>query len=419
MLHALSHGYRYAVDSILHIYKNTAMTDDYDDDNDYDDNDNGYRHRYRQLTFIYVDDEWGDVTVEQDNNQVIGFSILSAAFLLTFLYSIRLSRNCREFYEWNALRLLLPAVSLALIIECVTLAYQYSGRLVSSPWAIVVYMLQATVAPNIFLATFVTTYLAHRTRSIPFCLVYRGHPTQQESPEMAAAADDPYTQALVRPPTLIIMIRLLALGLLVLSLIVNFDVVWEDSVLAGRTGWATVVSEPWESESAHIVLSLIPMAITSWMCLYFALLLWRYGTLFSMVIYPSLINPWLSLVMGTLLLMGGQWLGPDLFPILSNTGIFMYTLSLIRLLLEVRTDMLQATDLGNFLNALGDDEVAGSGVPERTDAVNPNEDVMMEKQSTCSSRDVMEAHDDDHDDDDDDHKVLPFDTIIPSLPSFQ
>jgi hypothetical protein len=388
MLHdALSHGYRYAVDNSINMYKNAAMTDDED---------------YRQLTFIYVDDEYGDVDVEQDDSQVIGFSILSAAFLLTFLYSIRLSRNCREFYEWNAIRLLLPGVSLALVIECATLAYQYSGRLVSSPWAIVVYMLQATVAPNIFLATFVTTYLAHRTRSIPFCLVYRGHPTQEESPEMAA--DDIYNQSLVRPATMIVMIRLFALGLLVLSLIVNFDVVWDDSVLAGRTGWATVVSEPWQSETAHVVLSLIPMGVTSWICLYFALLLWRYGTLFSMVIYPSMINPWLSLVVGTMLLMGGQWLGPDLFPILSNTGILMYTLGLIRLLLEVRTDMRQATDLGEFLDALGDDQVAGSVVPERSNIM---EDV-IEKQSTRStnieeraSRDIME------DDDDDDDKVLP------------
>ena len=408
MLHALSHGYlyRYAVDSIIHISNNRAaiMTDD----------------EYRQLTFIYVDDEYGDVTVDEDQNQVIGFSLLSSAFLLTFLYSIHLSRNCREFYEWNAIRLLLPMVSLALLIECATLAYQYSGRLVSSPWAIVVYMLQATVAPNIFLATFVATYLAHRTRSIPFCLVYRGHHSE-ESPEMAAAAsDDIYTQSLVRPPTMIVMIRLFALGLLVLSLIVNFDVVWDDSVLAGRTGWATVVSEPWQSDTTHVVLSLIPMGITSWICLYFALLLWRYGTLFSMVIYPSSINPWLSLVLGTLLLMGGQWLGPDLFPILSNTGILMYTLSLIRLLLEVRTDMLQAKDLGEFLNALGDDQVAGSVVPERTNT-NTNTNTVthvmedaMEKQST-RPRSVMAD-----DDDDDDDKKVHFDTTVTScLPSFQ
>jgi hypothetical protein len=411
MLHALSHGCRYAVDSIIHIYNNKAamMTDDDDDE-------------YRQLTFIYVDDEYGDVTVEEDQNQVIGFSLLSTAFLLTFLYSIRLARNCREFYEWNAIRLLLPLVSLALVIECTTLAYQYSGRLVSSPWAIVVYMVQATVAPNIFLATFVATYLAHRTRSIPFCLVYRGHhSTQEESPEMtAAAADDIYTQSLVRPATMTVMIRLFALGLLILSLIVNFDVVWDDSELAGRTGWATVVSEPWQSETAHVVLSLIPMGVTSWICLYFALLLWRYGTLFSMVIYPSSINPWLSLVVGTLLLMGGQWLGPDLFPILSNTGILMYTLSLIRLLLEVRTDMRQATDLGEFLDALGDDQVAGSVVPERTNSNTNTNTVKMEKQcirtnlEENSSRSVMED-----DDDDDDDKALPFDTTITSLPSFQ
>jgi hypothetical protein len=60
--------------------------------------------------------------------------------------------------------------------------------------------------------------------------------------------------------------------------------------------------------------------------------------------------------------------------------------------------------LGEFLDALGDDQVAGSVVPERSNIM---EDV-IEKQSTRStnieeraSRDIME------DDDDDDDKVLP------------
>jgi hypothetical protein len=62
--------------------------------------------------------------------------------------------------------------------------------------------------------------------------------------------------------------------------------------------------------------------------------------------------------------------------------------------------------------------VAGSVVPERTNTVTHMEDA-MEKQSTRtnleekSSRDVME------DDEDDDDKVLPFDTIVSSLPSLQ
>jgi hypothetical protein len=158
------------------------------------------------------------------------------------------------------------------------------------------------------------------------------------------------------------MIRLFALAIFILTLVVNFDVVWNESDLAGRTGWATIVGEPWSGAQAHIFLSLLPMALVSACGVYFNLLLWCYGSTFSMVIYPCVLNPWIAGVFGTLFLMTGQCFGPDLFPLLSNAGILLYQLCLVRVLFEVRHDIRQAGELGNFLSALGDDQVTGGSV---------------------------------------------------------
>lgn len=79
-----------------------------------------------------------------------------------------------------------------------------------------------------------------------------------------------------------------------------------------------------------------------------------------MKIYPHLFNPWVSPLIGTACLLGGQCFGPDFFPVMSRTGIWLYQLFLLRVMYEVRHDIKQAGDLGHFLDALGDDVVTGS-----------------------------------------------------------
>jgi hypothetical protein len=310
----------------------------------------------RILTYLDEDDEFVDER-SVGTSFVAGFSMLTVGFITTALISIKLTRQCQEFYEWNAIRLIFPWVSLVLAVQCATLAYDAGeDRTVNGAWATLVYMIQTTIAPSLFLITYVLTYLAHRTRSIPFCVVYRSQSHfGQHDP-----TDEELTQRLVRPATATVLIRLFSLGILVLSLIVDFDILWEQDDLAGRTGWSTVITNPWSDQSLHIVLGLLPMTLVGLFCLYFSLLLWRYGTWFSMIINASSLNPWLYPLLGIILLMGGQCVGPKLFPILSNAGILLYVMSISRLLLEVQRDMHVSSELGNYLDALGDDVVAGS-----------------------------------------------------------
>ena len=317
---------------------------------------------HRGLTYLDTDDQDIGTTTENETiselGQIIAFSVLSAIFFLIMLVVIRINSTCHEFYEWNAIRLLMPMVACFLCIQTATLAVEAGRSTVSHQWAIAVMLLSSTIAPGIFLVTFVVTFLAYRTRSMPFCFVYRGPGRQATGREPWRDDDEEVLQPLVRPAVLIVAIRLFALGLLILNLIVNFDVVWSEQDLAGRTGWLTVFQDPSNPAIDHVILALLPMALVSLCCLYFSLLLWRYGCEFSLVIYGAgVFNPWFAPVFGTAAMIAGQFFGPDLFLVTSNAGILVFLLSIVRILLEERKDLEASGELGKFLNALGNDNV--------------------------------------------------------------
>jgi len=83
----------------------------------------------------------------------VGFSIISFSFFIISLLIIRCNWNCKEFYEWNAIRLTMPAISLFLCIHNATIAYAYEREYVNSHWSIVVYMISSTVAPGTYNCT--------------------------------------------------------------------------------------------------------------------------------------------------------------------------------------------------------------------------------------------------------------------------
>lgn len=340
---------------------------------------------HRSLTYLYGDDELPHINETLSRSvEISWFGVLSFLFVVMGIMNIRVSSASQAFYEWNAIRLILPGIQWVLAIDCATLAVDLSmsrddgSSGVASQWAIATYMLNATVAPGIFLSTFVITFLAYRNRSIPFCMVQRapgrndthltGNTMPQNSDDLEGVGDSgagggETSQPLIRPATMVSIMRLFSLFCFFMSLVVNFDVVWTESDLAGRTGWSTLFTEDWATEnqeSLHIFLSLLPMALVGCACFYFAVLLWRYGSSFSMKVYPNMFNPFISCIIGTACLLSCQVFGPDLFPVMSRTGIWLYQLFFLRVMYEVRHDIKQAGDLGHFLDALSDDTVAGS-----------------------------------------------------------
>lgn len=318
-----------------------------------------YRLRHevesRELTFLNVDDAYSTSFdgSSQDIALIVGYVTLTISFSAIGLVTIRAVSSCHEFCEWKAVQILMPAVSLYMAVECATLAiYTYTATIPSS-WAAFLYLLEALVAPSIILFTFVLTFLTYRIRSMPFCLVYRGREAMMTHCNGNGGEDDRIAvEPLVRPQILVYGMRLFSLCLLICSLMVNFDVLWSEQNLAGRTGWATVVNLLGDSSVTQVALALLPMAITTCCCFYFALILWKYGCELSLTIYSSFINPWMCPTIGVIAMSAGQLVGSRFFPILSNTGICIYMMSMARILYEIRRDIAQSADLGNFLGAV-------------------------------------------------------------------
>jgi len=334
---------------------------------------------YRSLTYLNEEDE---IPLENEflsrTVEMAWFGVLSFLFVLMGVMNIRVSNASQAFYEWNAIRLILPGMQWVLALECATLAVN-RGSPPARRWAIATYMLNATIPPGIFLSTFVITFLAYRNRSIPFCMIRRapgrndthltGNTMAQNSDDLEGVGDngagngETSFQPLIRPATMVSIMRLFSLFCFFLALVVNFDVVWYESDLAGRTGWSTLLKFGQDDnggDDLHIFLSLLPMALVGFACIYFSILLWRYGSSFSMKIYSNIFNPYASCLVGTLCLLGFQSFGPHLFPVMSRTGIWLYQCCFLRVMYEVRYDIKQAGDLGHFLDALGDVTIAGS-----------------------------------------------------------
>ena len=82
-------------------------------------------------------------------------------------------------------------------------------------------------------------------------------------------------------------IRTLALALLVIGLLVNFDFLYNDDIsheLVGRAGWWSVFNDDnddgveAEDSQIYLIVSLLPTLILILVSFYLSVVLWRYGT---------------------------------------------------------------------------------------------------------------------------------------------
>jgi hypothetical protein len=290
---------------------------------------------HRVLTFLDPDD---GPSPNDTAGFILAFSILSVASFISVFQGLWETSRTHYLYDRYSLKILFPWASFVQCIENATLAYDVSGTEIASGWAYIVYFLQATVPPALFLSTFDVTYSIHKTRSIAFCGIVDGH-TRTKNPRVVK---------FLKWAT-----RFIALGLLAIGIVVNFNLVTPTNPLAGRVGWHYIVTEPWIDASLHVLLGVLPIGIASLASFYFSAALWRYGTTYSMVVHASPFNPWFSPFFGTIALAGAQWFDSRWYPLLSNLGIFVFVESILLLFMEVNKDMQAVTELVDFLDAIG------------------------------------------------------------------
>jgi len=287
------------------------------------------------MTFLDADD---GSTANDTLGFTLAFSILSLASFISVAQGLWETSRRHYLYDRSSTKILFPWASFVQCLENATLAYDVSGGRVVNGWAYIIYALQATVPASLLLSTFDVTYSIHKTRSIQFCGIVDGH-TRSNNPRVAML--------------LKMAMRCVAIGLMAIGIVANFDLIQPTNDLAGRVGWYYLVTEPWTDESLHVLLGVLPIGIASLASFYFSTALWRYGTTYSMVVHASPFNPWFSPFFGTIALVGGQWFDERWFPLLSNLGIFVFVESILLLFMEVNKDMEATTDLVDFLDIIG------------------------------------------------------------------
>lgn len=185
--------------------------------------------------------------------------------------------------------------------------------------------------------------------------------------------------------------RIISLLLLLISIVVNFDLLEEGNidVLAGRTGWSSVFFDDENSEDSddgnvHLILSLIPILILFLTSFHHSISMWRYGTSKALVVYPSYFNPWVKQFLGTLFLGLGQLFNDSWYPATSNIGQALFILSLVLEMKEVDKELVAENGFQDFLDVvqeMGDHSLGGVGnntklkLPKTTNGSNGVSDV--------------------------------------------
>lgn len=222
------------------------------------------------MTFI-------DITGERPTPGLIaGYSILAVVALVLGAWAIYLGRSRLHYRNMFSVRVLLPLALLILALENAALAS--SGRLYdelisddidndfdSYPFIQAIFALQTFEVPILLIAVFELTYLVHKRRSVNFCGMYFD--------EGRRVANTAIMSCMLRNS-----IQSLALVLLVMGLMVNFDVINGDvpvDELAGRSGWWPLFQEGNWDGKVHLLLSLIPTAVLTLVCFYLSIMLWR------------------------------------------------------------------------------------------------------------------------------------------------
>jgi hypothetical protein len=202
---------------------------------------------------------------------------------------------------------------------------------------------QPVIVPVLLLVTFEITYLVHKRRSVKFCGI--------SFDEKGRRNKNTFRSWVLRN-----LVNMLSLTMISVGVVVEFDLLALENVDedAGKVGWFDLFEFEgnWE-EQTHKVLALLPTALLVLFNLYFAVMMWRYGTLSSMIIHSSYCNPWISQFIGTLALAAGQVFSEKFFSVMSNAGEVIMIIMTILLMSLVDKDMSEASAFDTFLDVIG------------------------------------------------------------------
>mmetsp|Transcript_4931 Transcript_4931/g.6030 ORF Transcript_4931/g.6030 Transcript_4931/m.6030 type:complete len:347 (+) Transcript_4931:80-1120(+) len=282
--------------------------------------------------------------------QIVIFSIIAAAFIFCGIWVFYRAHTRRHYHRVYVVRFLFPIASLFCCVENIFLASsdyfikRSQDSLNLHPMLKALFVLQAVQVPIYLVTIFELTYLIHKRRSVHFLGMYFDE--GRLGRRVKGVFSTPFKSFLARN-----FIRILSTVLFATGIIVNFDILPRtDTVgdLAGKSGWWNVFRE--EGFAENVMISLIPTAILVMCSFVLSTALWRYGTSTSMIVHSSFLNPWFAPFFGTLALTVGQFFTAKWFAVTSNSGLLVYTITLILLMRQIDRDIVSFAEFTDFLH---------------------------------------------------------------------
>jgi hypothetical protein len=285
---------------------------------------------------------------------VIVFAILACFFVGTSILIWHVTHKQTHYAQSIVLAYVFPLCPIILAMDAILLSIAASSPtkrfLVvmdnDSPLSTLGNVIGPCAIPILLDVLYEVCYLVHKRRSVNFFGLEfdQGHRVKILS-------------STTRSFVLRNFIRVLALALFAIGILANFEIVVPTTPAAAmadgnhqnvtRSGWLGLF--PWTGQ-IWLLFKLIPSLCLFVLTFFLSILLWRYGTTYSIHVHSSIFNPWCCQFFGNLAMGIGQCLpSPNMYYISSMVGFLLLLWSVLALMKEITQDLLAEENFEDFL----------------------------------------------------------------------
>mmetsp|Transcript_18252 Transcript_18252/g.25956 ORF Transcript_18252/g.25956 Transcript_18252/m.25956 type:complete len:387 (+) Transcript_18252:35-1195(+) len=264
------------------------------------------------------------------------FAMLAALFLLTAAVTVKITHAQSHYKQSIVLAYLFPLCSVILAIITTMLSISYTNYVFQLPGQIFINLLQPFAVPILLDVLYETCYLVHKRRSVNFFGLEfdQGHRVK-------------ILNSRTRSFVLRNFIRAIALCLLAIGILSNMELLSSTTTKDYTEGWMGLY--PWVGQ-IWLLISLTPYFCLFVIGFYLSILLWRYGTSYSMNVHSSMCNPWCAQFFGNIAFgIGLAFSSSDLFLITSHVGFLLLIWSVLAVMREISKDLLADEEFEDFL----------------------------------------------------------------------
>lgn len=224
---------------------------------------------------------------------------------------------------------LMPFLSFLLLFDNCVMYYSCNGGNIDSNTISTAYVLNALTDPFFIVILYELCFRLHEARAVHFlCFPFEQGDDVSQIPAVCS----------------VWLVRLVAIGLFIVNIFVNFSIISHDDVpYTGSGGYLYLVEH---SDSLVVWLSLIAPIALSFVALAMGLTVHRYGKYYAM----GLVNRWKYFWFAVLPLVAGYCFSYTVYPVTSNAGELVLLMGMTLLVWFTHEDIYMTGAFADFLH---------------------------------------------------------------------